>query len=66
MPDRVPFAPNIWQWFEYQRRHGLLPEELKECESHLDVMRVLGVDVFARNLVTDIRTRWFGAHALPA
>jgi hypothetical protein len=25
-------------------------------------MRILGVDVFARNLVTDIRRRWFGGH----
>lgn len=62
-PDRIPFAPNIWQWFEYQKLHGLLPLELKNCQSQLEVLRLLGVDIFSRNLLTDIRTRWFGAHA---
>ncbi|UCF36107.1 MAG: hypothetical protein JSU96_14970 [Acidobacteriota bacterium] len=64
-PDHVPFAPNLWQWFEYQKIHGKLPAELRDCESHRDAMRVLGVDIFSRNLVTDIRTRWFGGHARP-
>lgn len=65
VPDRVPFAPNIWQWFEYHKLHGSLPKELQECESHLEATRVLGVDIFSRNLATDIRMRWFGSHALP-
>lgn len=62
IPDRVPFSPNLWQWFEYQKLHRLLPPELKACESHGDVLRILGVDIFARNLKTDIRTQWFGGH----
>ncbi|MCE5270703.1 hypothetical protein LLH00_05405 [bacterium] len=60
-PDRAVFAPNIWQWFEYHRRHGL-PAELSGCTSQLDVMRVLGVDIFSRNLLTDITERLFGGH----
>ena len=65
LPDRVPFAPNIWQWFEYHKLQGSLPKELQVCDSHLEASRVLGVDIFSRNLATDIRMRWFGSHALP-
>jgi uroporphyrinogen-III decarboxylase len=65
IPDRVPFAPNIWQWFEYRKLHGLLPTELQDCDSHLEATRRLGFDVFSRNLATDIRMRWFGSHAIP-
>jgi hypothetical protein len=60
-PDRVVFAPNIWQWFEYHKRHGL-PRELEGCETQLDVFRILGVDIFSRNLITDISERLFGGH----
>ena len=27
-PDRVPFAPNIWQWFYVNRAAGRLSAEL--------------------------------------
>jgi len=63
IPDRVPFAPNIWQWFEYQKLHGLLPPELADCTTQLQVMKILGVDIFSRNLLTDNRTQWIGGHA---
>lgn len=62
IPDRAVFAPNIWQWFEYQKLHGLLPAELEGCRSQLEVMKHLGVDIFSRNLLTDIRTEWIGGH----
>ncbi len=62
IPDRAVFAPNIWQWFEYQKLHGLLPAELEGCQSQLEVMKHLGVDIFSRNLLTDIRTAWIGGH----
>jgi len=61
-PDRVVFAPNIWQWFEYQKLHGLLPDELSGCKTQLEVLKHLGVDIFSRNLLTDIRTSWIGGH----
>ena len=63
IPDRPVFAPNIWQWYEYQKLHNLLPEELSSCDSQLDVLKLLGVDVFSRNLITDVRTDWFGGHS---
>ena len=63
IPDRVPFSPNIWQWYEYQKLHGLLPAELESCRNQLDVQKLMGVDIFSRNLLTDIRTDWFGGHA---
>jgi len=62
IPDRAVFAPNIWQWFEYQKLHGLLPPELQDCKTQLEVMKHLGVDIFSRNLLTDIRTEWIGGH----
>lgn len=62
IPDRVPFAPNLWQWFEFQKTWKLLPQELADCQTHLDAMRILGVDIFSRNLLTDIRRDWFGGH----
>jgi len=62
IPDRVPFAPNIWQWFEYQKLHSLLPPELAGCKTQLEVMKILGVDIFSRNLITDIRKYWIGGH----
>jgi len=62
VPDRVPFSPNIWQWYEYQKLHGLLPEELSSCKSQMDIQKLLGVDIFSRNLITNIRTDWYGGH----
>ena len=60
IPDRAVFAPNIWQWFEYQKLHGLLPVEIGHCRSQLEVLKHLGVDIFSRNLLTDIRQYWMG------
>ncbi len=32
LPDRVPFAPNIYQWFYIKQRQGTLPEEVANFE----------------------------------
>ncbi len=63
MPDRVVYAPNYWQWFTHHRNHGLLPAELRDCASQLDLLRHLGLDVFSRNLYCDATRCWFGGLA---
>jgi uroporphyrinogen-III decarboxylase len=55
-PDRVPFAPNIGQWFDWHRTRGSLPPELANCRDELDAMLVLGCDVFSRRLCGVVRT----------
>ena len=62
-PARVVYAPNYWQWFTHHRNHGLLPGELRECESQLDMLQYLGLDVFSRNLYCDSTQCWFGGLA---
>jgi hypothetical protein len=59
-PGRVVYAPNYWQWFFHHRHHGRLPAELAGCQNHLDMLRVLGLDVFSRNVYCDQRRCWFG------
>jgi len=59
-PDRFVYAPNYWQWFTHHRQHGLLPPELAHCETQLDLIRHLGLDVFSRNVYCDQRACWFG------
>jgi hypothetical protein len=63
-PGRVVYAPNYWQWFWHHRHHGRLPEALSGCRDHLDMLDVLGLDVFSRNLYCDQRRCWFGGFAL--
>ena len=46
--DRVPFVPNVWQWFYVNRRRKSLPEELASCREPLDVLRHLGADVLSK------------------
>jgi hypothetical protein len=59
-PGRVVYAPNYWQWFSHQKRHGLLPEPLAGCNDQLDMLNELGVQVFSRNIYCDQRRCWFG------
>jgi hypothetical protein len=49
-PARIPYAPNLWQWYAHQRNHGLIPPEIAHCRSRLDLYRHLGVDIFSRNI----------------
>ena len=44
--DRVPFMPNIWQWFYHHQYAGNLPPELKGCNSYIDALRLLDADIF--------------------
>lgn len=62
-PGRIAFAPNLWQWFAHHRNHGLLPWEIRHCQTQLDVIRHLGLDVFSRNIYCDEQRRWFGGLA---
>lgn len=56
IPDRVPFSPNIGQWFDYHRTRGSLPELLRDCTSELDAMKRLGCDIFSRRLCDPVRS----------
>lgn len=62
-PERIVYAPNYWQWFTHQRHHGLLPPELHDCPSQLELIRRLGLDVFSRNVYCDPTACWFGGLA---
>ena len=59
-PSGFVFAPNYWQWFAHHRNHGILPEELKGCETQLDMINYLGADVFSRNIYCKQDEYWFG------
>lgn len=59
-PNRFVYAPNYWQWFAHHKNHGLLPDELKHCESQLDLINFLGLDVFSRNIYSRQDEYWFG------
>jgi uroporphyrinogen decarboxylase len=53
------YAPNCWQWFEHQLNHRLLPPELADCRTQLDLIRHLGLDVFSRNIYCEQQQAWF-------
>jgi hypothetical protein len=59
-PSRFVYAPNYWQWFKHQKDHDLLPDEIRHCETLLELYRYLGVDVFSRNIYADPEKYWFG------
>jgi hypothetical protein len=58
--DRIVYAPNYWQWFSHHQNHGTLPDEIKHCESQLDLITYLGLDVFSRNIYCNQSEYWFG------
>ena len=47
-PDRVPFVPNVWQWFYVNQARGALPDELAGFSDPVDVLRFMGADVFSK------------------
>lgn len=65
-PSRFVYAPNYWQWFTHHRNHGLLSPEIRDCETQLELIRRLGLDVFSRNIYCDPTRYWFGGLAEPA
>ena len=58
--SRFVYAPNYWQWFAHQKNHGLLPNEIKHCQTQLDVIKYLGLDVFSRNIYCKQDENWIG------
>jgi hypothetical protein len=59
-PSGFVFAPNFWQWFSHHQNHGILPDEIKHCQSQLDMINWLGMDVFSRNIYCKQDEYWFG------
>jgi hypothetical protein len=59
-PSRFIYAPNYWQWFKHQKDHNLLPDEIRHCNTLLDLYKFLGVDIFSRNIYSDPEKYWFG------
>jgi len=59
-PLRFVYAPNYWQWFAHHKNHGILPEEIKHCETQLDLINYLGLDIFSRNIYCNQEEYWFG------
>ncbi|MCE9614329.1 MAG: hypothetical protein K8T26_08635 [Lentisphaerae bacterium] len=56
-PAWVPFALNFAQWFGHHRTFGTLPVDLRGCASYIQAMKVLGCDIFSRNLDGGYRER---------
>ena len=48
VPDRVPFVPNVWQWFYANQAGKTLPAELTPCRSPVEMLRVIGADVLSK------------------
>lgn len=59
-PSGIVYAPNYWQWFSHHRNHGTLPDEIKHCQTQLDLINYLGLDVFSRNIYCNQDEYWFG------
>jgi len=47
-PDRVPFVPNLWQWFYVNQERGALPKALREVFSPVGVLRKLRAEVMSK------------------
>jgi hypothetical protein len=47
-PDRVPFVPNIWQWFTVNEYNDTLPEAARGAHNPVDVLRAMGADIFSK------------------
>ena len=53
--DRIPFVPNIWQWFYVNQYNGTLPEEIRNTAHPVDALRWMGADIFSK-FEGDVRT----------
>ena len=47
LPDRVPFVPNIFQWFYVNKYRGTLPEYLAWAQNPIDVLNDMGADIYS-------------------
>ncbi len=54
-PSWVPFVLNFSQWFFHHLDNGILPDELKGCETYVDAMKVLDCDIFTRSEASGCR-----------
>ncbi|MFZ4726976.1 MAG: hypothetical protein ACOYMD_16190, partial [Paludibacter sp.] len=59
-PNSIVYAPNYWQWFAHNKNHGTLPDEIKHCNTQLELIQYLGLDVFSRNIYCKHEDYWFG------
>lgn len=59
-PGRFVYAPNYWQWFAHHKNHSILPKKIAHCQSQLDLINSLGLDVFSRNIYCRQDKYWFG------
>lgn len=57
---RFAYSPNYWQWFAHHKNHNILPDEILGCETQLDLLKWLGVDIFSRNIYSRQDAYWFG------
>ena len=60
VPAYTVYAPNYWQWFAHHKDHGKLPEEIQHCETQVDLIHFLGLDLFTRNSYCEQSEYWFG------
>ncbi len=56
----TPCSINFAQWYGHQTNHNLLPDELKDTKTHIEVMKLLGMDLFSRNIDCGIRSEYEG------
>ena len=47
-PDRVPFVPNVWQWFHVNHGAQRLPAALADADDPVEALRCLGTDVLSK------------------
>jgi hypothetical protein len=47
-PDRVPFVPNVWQWFDVNDFDGTLPVELQGAQNAVEALKRMGAEVFSK------------------
>jgi hypothetical protein len=47
-PDRVPYVPNIWQWYHVNKERGTLPAELRLAGNPVEALRAIQADVMSK------------------
>ncbi len=48
LADRVPFVPNIWQWFYVNQFKGTLPPALAAYDHPVHLLRAMGADILSK------------------
>lgn len=59
-PGWIPCSINFSQWYSHHRRFNTLPEELRSTDSYVAAMKVLGCDLFTRNVEGGYRESFEG------